>query len=295
MGKLIDLTGQTFGELLVLSKAEKPKNSSSTSAFWLCKCSCGNEKVVSGNSLKQGKTKSCGCLNTQKKDLDSLIGKKFGRLTVLKRTDPSKPVKGKDAYWLCECDCGNQVAVMGKSLKNGKTLSCGCYRHEILSRDLTGQRFGKLVVLERAGVNHEKRQLWKCKCDCGNIHITNERNLILKICQSCGCLSSKGEMEIEKILKENNLSYIKQYSYHDLKGLNGGLLRFDFAILKDGEVQYLIEFQGEQHYKNSGSWFDNPIEHDKIKQEYCKKNNIPLILIPYWKRNNITIKDLLIN
>ena len=295
MGKLIDLTGQRFGKLVVINRAEKPKDSCSTSAFWYCRCDCGVEKVISGNVLRQGKAKSCGCLNFEKRDNDSLIGKIFGRLTVLERTDRPKDVKGGDAYWLCKCECGKTVTIMGKSLKNGKTRSCGCYRHDVNTKNLTGQRFGKLVVINQAGLNAEGRQLWKCKCDCGNFHITNSRNLQSGVCQSCGCLTSLGEMEIEQILQKNNINYSKQYSFSNLKSEKGGKLRFDFAIFENNQLSHLIEFQGEQHYEDSCSFFDIPKKSDELKKEYCKENNIPLILIPYWKRNKIKLSDLLIN
>ena len=295
MGKLIDLTGQQFGRLTVLCRAAKPEGATSSSAFWLCRCECGKEKVISGNVLKQGKAKSCGCLNTEKRDFDSLVGKTFGRLTVLSRADKPIGVKGGDAYWTCRCECGKEVVVMGKSLKNGTTKSCGCYKHEKNIKDLTGMRFGKLVVLKQAGLNKEGRQLWECQCDCGNIHITNGRNLQLGICKSCGCLISSGEMEIEKILQDNEVNYSKQYTFKDLVSPKGGLLRFDFAIFEDNKLSHLIEFQGEQHYTYSGSYFDNPKINDELKDKYCREHKIPLILIPYWKRQNITFEDLQIN
>ena len=295
MGKLIDLTGQQFGRLTVLHRAPKPEGLTSSSAFWLCLCECGKEKVISGNVLRQGKAKSCGCLNTEKRDSNSLIGEVFGRLTVLSRADKPVGVKGGDAYWTCRCECGAEVVVMGKSLKNGSTKSCGCYRHDKNVKDLTNQRFGKLKVIEQAGLNKEGRQLWKCQCDCGNIHITNGRNLQFGICKSCGCLNSSGEMEIETILQENDINYSKQYSFKGLLSPKDGLLRFDFAVFKDNKLSHLIEFQGEQHYEYSGSYFDNPKTNDEIKTQYCQSHNIPLILIPYWKRHKIVLEDLLIN
>lgn len=60
--KLIDLTGKKFGKLTVIKK-EKSKNNHT---MWLCKCDCGKEKIVGGNELKSGNTKSCGCYNLQK-------------------------------------------------------------------------------------------------------------------------------------------------------------------------------------------------------------------------------------
>lgn len=58
-----DLTGQVFSRLTVLSYAGKDKSKHS---LWLCECSCGNTKIISSNSLKQGRTKSCGCLDIEK-------------------------------------------------------------------------------------------------------------------------------------------------------------------------------------------------------------------------------------
>ena len=58
MGKLINLVGRKFGRLTVLKCAGKNKHGY---YLWLCKCGCGNEKIISGHSLKQGRTKSCGC------------------------------------------------------------------------------------------------------------------------------------------------------------------------------------------------------------------------------------------
>lgn len=62
MSKPIDHTGQTFGRLTVLGKAQKPEGSNNTFAHYLCKCSCGTVKVIAGDLLRRGNTKSCGCL-----------------------------------------------------------------------------------------------------------------------------------------------------------------------------------------------------------------------------------------
>lgn len=75
MGKFIDLTGQKFGRLTVLSRAE---NSKCGRVMWNCICDCGNHAKVSSNRLKQGETKSCGCL--RKSDTKNYSGKKELRL-----------------------------------------------------------------------------------------------------------------------------------------------------------------------------------------------------------------------
>ena len=63
MLKLIDLTGKRFGRLVVLKRVADNKHGKS---MWVCKCNCGVEKIMSGNNLKTGHTKSCGCLSIEK-------------------------------------------------------------------------------------------------------------------------------------------------------------------------------------------------------------------------------------
>ena len=70
-------------------------------------------------------------------------------------------------------------------------------------------------------------------------------------------------------------------------------LRFDFAIFNEDKLVGLIEFQGEQHYIPSNGFYNETlIEHDKMKKEYCKNHNIPLIEIKYKKNYNLKIEDL---
>ena len=63
MSKLIDLTGRRFGRWTVIERASSKVTDKSTMTMWLCRCDCGNMKVVSGINLKQDSSKSCGCLS----------------------------------------------------------------------------------------------------------------------------------------------------------------------------------------------------------------------------------------
>lgn len=58
-----DITGQIFGRLTAI---ECIGSNNRNSCLWLCKCSCGNTKIVDGNSLRMGRTRSCGCLDREK-------------------------------------------------------------------------------------------------------------------------------------------------------------------------------------------------------------------------------------
>ena len=62
MPNVIDMTGKTFGRLTVLCRAPRPQYYSTKAAFWLCRCTCGREVAVSGLALRNGLTRSCGCL-----------------------------------------------------------------------------------------------------------------------------------------------------------------------------------------------------------------------------------------
>lgn len=83
MPKLIDLTGQRFGRLTVLERAEKNKGGA---AAWVCQCDCGNQTIVASNHLRDGHTQSCGCIKREKVGLlnfKDITGQRFGRLIVL--------------------------------------------------------------------------------------------------------------------------------------------------------------------------------------------------------------------
>lgn len=80
-----DLTGKRFGKLTVIKKVEKPINSTREGFFWLCKCDCGNEKIVCGKELGFY-TNSCGCIRREHpSNYKDLVGKRFGKLIIIKR------------------------------------------------------------------------------------------------------------------------------------------------------------------------------------------------------------------
>ena len=103
---------------------------------------------------------------------NDLTGRKFGKLTVLRQVEDLISKSNRHyAMWECECDCGNTCTRKGdylqSTVKNNRTPCC----EKCIADNLTGKRFGKLVVLYRVEKpEHLKRQdtYWKCKCDCGN-------------------------------------------------------------------------------------------------------------------------------
>lgn len=104
------------------------------------------------------------------------------------------------------------------------------------------------------------------------------------------CNISKGEYHIENFLKEHGIPYENQKWFPDCKDKNP--LPFDFAIYVNGEMR-LIEFDGSHHYKNTMYHRDKVNLHDEMKNEYCRKNNIKLLRIPYWWLRNDKIDKAL--
>ena len=301
MPKYKDLTGQKFGKLTVL---EKDNTKTGGAAYWICRCDCGQIKVARGSNLLNGSTSHCGCSRKSNTvlDMDSLIGKRFNRLIVIER-DMSKPIgHGHSSYWKCQCDCGNVVSVSHSGLTTGKIQSCGCLKSEKTTErqtlDLTNQRFGKLVALKNTNqLSSHHSYIWECKCDCGNIHYVSAENLRSGKTNSCGCQKkSRGEEIITQILLKHNISFIAEFGFPDLISEAKVMLRYDFAILNDdNQVIKLIEFDGEQHYdKRSKYYSETIVKHDKLKNNYAKQHNIPLIRIPYDQLNNLNF-DILFN
>ena len=168
--------------------------------------------------------------------------------------------------------------------------------------DLTNKIFGKLTVL-RKSPKSSRRLYWECQCECGKIITVKGDDLRQQRQFSCGCLQSKGEYIISELLKQNGVIFDTQYRFQDFVSEHNNIpYRFDFAVLHDnGTLNYLIEYDGEFHYrlqKKGGYQTEEQYKHrqflDSKKDRYCLERNIPLIRIPYYIRDKLTIGDLLI-
>ncbi len=121
--------------------------------------------------------------------VDSAIGKKFGKLSVISvvRTPGRRLLK-------CRCDCGIECVADPRMLKRGDTTSCGCFRKESArtrrSANLVGQRFGRLVVTSQGPdiLRGGRTNLgWMCACDCGERRHLTSNALLTGNTRSCGC------------------------------------------------------------------------------------------------------------
>ena len=177
----LDITGQKFGKLLVVSRAP---NNERGSATWNCLCDCGKNRLVETARLKDGKIWNCGCENKTPTPLIDMIGKRFGKLTVIFRVMGQRSTK-----YSCLCDCGKSLIAFATGLRRGTTKSCPSCKVSPRLIDITGQKFGKLTILRRFFPQKSSEVVWECLCDCGNKIVVQKGQLNKE--SSCGCSRKK--------------------------------------------------------------------------------------------------------
>ncbi len=295
--RLKDRTGEKSGRLTILGLGDR-KNGRN---YWWAICSCKEHNIIQIRS--DAKTQSCGCIVKERIKLvgqqaaKDLTNKRFHKLIALYPLE--KRQNGK-ILWHCKCDCGKEIDVASSSLINENTKSCGCIKKETSyfvknKSNLVGQKFGHLLVLEETNQRQYEKVVWKCQCDCGRIVYLNTTTLKNGNNTSCGCAKeSLGVFYIKEILKNNNIFYTTEYNIKEL-----GNMKFDFAIYDENKkLIKFIEYDGEQHYKPTGGWnskknVQETQKRDQEKNQWAKENNIPLVRIPYWERDNITLDMIL--
>lgn len=200
-----DITGQKFGRLTIIGPCLRGKQKQ-----W-CKCECGNETKASYSDLHRGAIKSCGCLRSE---INSLVGKKFDRLTVVSWCGFNK---FNHPIWECICICGNKIITSGNRLLCGKTRSCGCLKKELDLARLPKNKLSKgeahrNVLYNQYKKNAEKRLLGFC------LTIEQFELTTKKPCHYCGVASSERTTKlltngayigngIDRI--DNNVGYIE--------------------------------------------------------------------------------------
>ena len=231
-------------------------------------------------------------MSTRCKDMS---GMRFGQLQVLYRYYQNTP-QGQ-ARWVCLCDCGKISTPRGAALRNGTATSCGCLTYKNAAKanihDITGQRFGKLVVLHDSGKRKNHKVIWTCRCDCGAIVDRISDSLVQKDSISCGhCAQSIGSVNIEQVLVDNNIPCEMEKTFPDCLGKNNVPFRYDFYL---PTYRRLIEFDGIQHFKQRDVFEDFDVIHarDLQKNLYALQNDYELVRIPYWKRDSITLDTIL--
>lgn len=236
------------------------------------------------------------------KNFKDLTGLDLEYFKVISRA----PNQNNTTSWNVQCKaCGNYCVKNASNLKRDK--SCGCMKNKNigakLRKDLTNQRFGNLTAIKYSGYSNSSRNaIWICQCDCGNYCKVDSNNLTTLHTCSCGCIASSiGVDNIKEILKNASIDYVTEYPVYDIPNEdNSHPYRFDF-LLYDTEKQPLrfVEYDGIQHFMETWEkWKSNSTlaeqqERDKAKNKYALSHNIPLVRIPYWERDKITLEMIL--
>ena len=270
-------------------------------AYCKCVCECGNECIKSSYGLRKASNPPhCGCMTKyyESKQWEGfrkdLTGLRFGSLVVTEMIYE----QGSHTKVKCMCDCGNEIVRVATYLTSGDTTSCGCVHRKRTSesntKDFAGMKSDSGIIIKSRSRKNEKSQwLWNCECYCGKMFEELPARILNNHVTSCGCKKkSSRETLISNELDRLNVKYIREKTYSDL--FDKGYLRFDFFI---PEYNTLIEYQGEQHYfplNNFGgdSAFCLGKKHDEMKRNYCEKNKITLVEVPYTLTND-EIKELL--
>lgn len=190
---------------------------------------------------------------------------------------------------ICETADGYKIKISLGNLKAGKIPSIAFKSNKYSIENIN--RWCKLNDKDFkciSSVYIKANSLLDWKCNRGHVWSANWNSI--NSGSGCPkCKKSKGEKRIVEILNKNNIKYIQQYTFSDLRGIKYPL-RFDFAVLDENSfVKYLIEYQGEYHYNKRHTTHDIKTQqkYDNMKRDYCNKNNILLLEIPYWEFDNI--------
>ena len=173
--------------------------------------------------------------------------------------------------------CGNNSAARKSSLKTSDFIR------------LARQTHGDLYGYDRVEYENAHKKIIILCHDHGYFQQSPRKHLMMQGCPLCN-KSSIAEVKIAESLSGTSLTYKKEKTFPDCR--NKKRLRFDFAIYNGKTLIGIVEYHGGQHYRSVGLWggdagFAKRTLLDGIKRDYCIKNGIPLLEIPYWDIDRI--------
>lgn len=284
---IIDHSFEQEGYTLI-TKEEEYKNAS-TKLYYICQK--GHKHSITWNSFNNGnRCPECAKENTRLKlKLDfSIIKQEIGKEGYILLSTDEDYINNTSKLKMI-CPEGHKCEISWSNFQQGKRCrECAIKdkaKKQRIDFNIIQKAFEKecyiLLSKEEEYKNKDSKLLYLC--DKGHKNITNWSNFNSG-CRCPKCNSPKGERKIIKYLESNNISFI-----HDKNIWNENDLRPDFYL---PSYNLVIEFDGIQHFE--------PVEHfggeknfqitqkrDRDKNEYCKKNNINILRIPYWEFDNI--------
>lgn len=197
--------------------------------------------------------------------------------------------------------CDNEFEMTWGNFRNGQRCPKCSHIQRIASKTKTHSKFVKevygLVGNEYSVLGEYVKAKTKVLIKhgkCGNEYLVTPSDF--KDGKRCPkCRQSKGERSISDVLDSLYIDYKEQYKFDECRNIRP--LPFDFAVFDgDGKLMFLIEYDGEQHFKDVKYFkytLDEIKNRDAIKDKYCEDNNIKLVRIPYWADiDEILVKSL---
>lgn len=221
------------------------------------------------------------CANRSNEKFEA--GTKIGLLTVVK-----DEVIDSRLYYHCTCQCGKDTLVRADSLKkDNKTLSCGCLSQlkYFKNKDITGRKYGRLLVLSFTGKGKGEQELWLCRCDCGNLIELTKKQLYSNTVKSCGCMAYESRITnvnkaIDKLKKEDLIegTSILKISRQDL--LKNNTSGYTGVTYDKNKKKWLAQiwFKGVHYYLGRYDSKDEAHEayekgKEKLHKEFLKSLN----------------------
>lgn len=213
------------------------------------------------------------------------------------------PNSHKYANWICrECGYKWNSVILSRVYSYNNVSGCpSCNGKAVSDKNRLSILFPKIssewnydkndgLLPENFSYGMSKNVWWRCSY-CGNEwkSTINNRTNGKKSCPICR--KSKGEISINKFLLDNDIIFSRQYRIKECKYKRP--LPFDFAIFFDDKsLNFLLEYDGEFHFREyymgkKRRTLEESQRNDEIKNKYCEDNNIKLLRIPYWDKNNI--------
>ena len=275
------------------------------------KCSCGNLFSKKWGDIKSNKYLKC-----------PICAKKYrGQNHRKSKNEAIKFIKSKgykiisipqDFIRTSKVEVQNKDGFYGfisySALHSGKNMSIFDIRsnkkHYIKNINILASKYGiETKAIDFYDTDKYTRQpiLFQCQCGCQFVTSVASFQNGKWFCDNCSKQISSYERIIQQFLDEQHIDYIYQYRINSCKDILP--LPFDFYLIQSKKI---IEVDGEGHYhvahfnhcsdEKAHKTFDMTTKHDKIKNDYCQKYNIPLLRIPYWDiKNSDNYKQIISN
>ncbi|MGM1044895.1 MAG: hypothetical protein ACQEXX_01975 [Bacillota bacterium] len=252
---------------------------------------CGHlYRVTPHNFLKGRRCPKCANRELKshmelKKEFYKLLNNEYTLMSKIERI--SQPIKVKHNM------CGYIFEITPSRLyKKRPCPRCSkklAKNTEVFKKEVAEVVGNEYIVLSDYSSANEKIRLLHCQCS-KSFYMTPSNFLRGQRCPRCNTFESKGENKVDIYLTKNSINFKRQFKIDGCKLSRH--LPFDFCILENHETKCLIEYDGRMHYHSINHFggentFKLIQKRDKIKNDYCIANNIPLIRIPYWDYNRI--------